>query len=249
MDNIKAWWLDMSEARLTNHLTNKLKYPPPIVAGIVDQVRTAQEKRRASKIKATQASKLWRELLAPARAEMQIIRTLKFQTKSVEPINQDRWDALCRYELAVSQTIERLTKVQKTGEYTPAQFVKHLRSERKAVPLNEGTHWTDWVRLSDKHEVINLFRQLKQSVRGRKKEPFTRTLPTKQYKAQRMALIERINTALYQAEQEYEMATTEDDRKRLDDLIQQLHRANFLIDRIPKGAALPYAWQDLEART
>ena len=65
-DTLKSWWLTMSEARLQNHLTNKMKYPPALVGEIMETARTIREDRRKQKIKATVTFNLWDKLLAPA---------------------------------------------------------------------------------------------------------------------------------------------------------------------------------------
>ena len=73
--SIKDWWLTMSEARLQNHLTLKLKYPPEIVGEIMAEVKAQRQARRKQNIKATVTYKMWDKLLAPARAELTSVRT------------------------------------------------------------------------------------------------------------------------------------------------------------------------------
>ena len=102
-EGIKTWWLDMTEAQLTNHLTNKLKYPPPIVAGLVKQVKAHREAKRAAKIRATQVKKLWDVIINAARAELRTVRVLKHQTKSAEPMDEAKWNALCEYDTEIGR--------------------------------------------------------------------------------------------------------------------------------------------------
>lgn len=244
-ENLKAWWFKMPEAKLVNHLSVKLKYPPGIVSGIIAQVKAEREAGRRAKIKATQLGKVWDVVLAPAKAELQTVRTMKSQTKRTEPMDNARWNALCHYETVLQTTIQRLQRVKKLGAHNPAQFVQYLRTKGKWAPRGAHDHWTDWVKPSDKREVINLFNSLKPSVRGKTKLPFERRIPTQQFKVQRVALFERLNTELENAEQDYAMTNDADEKARLDALIQDMHRAQYLLTKAKNKTALPSTWHGL----
>lgn len=253
-NELKKWWLDMSDTDLTNHLTKKLKYPPPLVGSILETVGKAREQRRADKIRATQVKNSWAKIIEPARTELRTVRVMKHQTKSVEPLDEAKWEALCRYETVLALTIQRVraSQTDKDGRLlTPSQAIAGRRTGGKNfIPPNDGEHWTDWVTPTTKLEIKELFKQVKPPSRGKNKEPFARTIPRKQYKAQRFALVKRLNTELENAEQDYEMATDPAERTRLDDLIQRMHKANYILDTMKPGAPLPTTWQGLrEERT
>lgn len=243
--DLKAWWFKMSEHRLVNHLTNKMGYPPAIVARIVADIKKAREARRKARIKDAVVHKLWAQILGPARAEITSVRNIKSQLKKSEAMNADKWDALCQYETAIAVTIERIKKIQKLGEHTPKQFAEHLKKEGlRAIP-NEGEHWTDWVAMSKRQEIVRVFNGLPPPIRGRNLTPFKRKVHKKQYQAQRIALIDRLNSERENAEQEYDLTADEAEKARLGDLIQSMHKAMYLLDSTPKGTPLPSTWQGL----
>lgn len=248
-DNVKRWWLDMTEHELFNHLTKKKKYPPPIVASIVARVKVAREARRVERIREAQIKNHWAKVIDPARAELRTVRVIKHQTKSVEPIDEAKWNALCHYETLIGVLIGRLRKAMKDDDgkwRKPSQVVAERKAKGlKAIPPNEGAHWTDWVTPAERAAVMDLFKQVKQSKRGRTKEPFARTIPRKQYLAERAAFIQRLQADLANAEQEYEVTTDPQAQEKLNDLIQQMHHANYLIDKLEPNAPLPATWHGL----
>lgn len=245
-DDIKAWWLTMKEAKLVNHLTNKLKYPPPIVSAIMGRVKVMREERRKQNIRASVSYQLWAQLLEPARREVATVRVIKSQLKKSDTVDPIRWDTLCRYETMISVLIERLKKVQRLGTFTPLRFVEHLKKEGKQVPPNNGEHWTDWIKYSERQDMLRMFNSLTPPAHGRLLVPFKRRISKQQYLTQKAALIERLNTELSNAEQEYDLITDPVQRNKLDDLIQSMHRANYLLDKHTPRTPLPPTWQGLK---
>lgn len=244
-DTLKSWWLTMSEARLQNHLTNKMKYPPALVGEIMETARTIREDRRKQKIKATVTFNLWDKLLAPARAELTSVRTIKSQIKKSDKPADAKWDALCQYEAVIATTIDKIKKIQKFGEYTPAQFIAHLKREGKNGIPNNGEHWTDWVSMRRRQEIVTLFLGLPPPSRGRTMVPFQRRVSKAQYMDAKAALIRRLGEELSNAEQEYELTTDPGEQARLNDLIQKMQHANYLIDNLKPGTPLPATWHGL----
>lgn len=242
-EDIKEWWLTMSRRQLVDHLHDRMQYPAPIVNSIVSRVDDIKEARRAAKIKATQAAKLWGNLIDPARAELGIIRTLKSQLKNVEPFDDRKWDALCQYEVQVVKMCEKLRKVERGTAMTPVQFVNHLRKEGKRVPPNNGEHWVDWVRIEDRAAITHLFNGLRPSARGKTKVPFARQIPRKQHTEHLKALRARLVSEQTNAEQEYDMAADPAQRKELDALIQSMHEAQYILDNLNRNVPLPNTWQ------
>lgn len=242
---VKDWWLTMSEARLQNHLTLKLKYPPHIVGEIMAATKQKRQDRRKQNIKATVTYKMWDKLLTPARAELTSVRTVKSQIKKSDKPADAKWEALCQYETVIATTIEKIKQIQKLGEYTPAQFIAHLKREGKNGVPNNGEHWTDWVSMRRRQEIVTLFLGLPPPSRGRTMVPFQRRVSKAQYADDRAALIRRLNTELSNAEQEYEMTTDPDEQAKLNDLIQKMYHANYLIDTLKPGTPLPATWHGL----
>ena len=242
---VKDWWLTMSEARLQNHLTTKLKYPPEIVGAVMAEVSARRQDRRKQSIKTTVSFKLWDKLLGPARSELASVRTIKSQIKKSDKPADEKWDALCQYETVIATTIEQIKKIQKLGEFTPAQFIAHLKREGKRAIPNEGEHWTDWVSMRRRQEIVTLFLGLPPPSRGRTLVPFQRRVSRAQYLDDRAALIRRLASELSNAEQEYELTTDPGEQARLNDLIQKMHHANYLIDTLKPGTPLPATWHGL----
>lgn len=248
-DTVKRWWLDMTEHQLINHLTVKMKYPQPLVADIVAKVGKAKTERRTSRIRETQVKRQWAKVLDPARTELKTVRVMKRQTQQAEPVDDAKWNALCHYEAVLVGVIARIRHEMYDEDenlLTPNQVIAQRKAAGKNfIPPNNGEHWTDWVLRSERKAVYDSFNQVKQPKRGKAKEPFARVIPRKQYKAQRGALVERLQIDLAQAEQEYELATDPEEQERLNDLIQRMHQANYLIDKLAPNAPLPKSWQDL----
>ena len=242
-ENIKTWWLTLDERTLHNHLTERLKLPGTMVTAIKEKVSAIREERRTKKIKRTTISKAWAEILDAARREVQIIRTLKQQIKnSNEP---ERWSVLCEYETVVMQTLERLKRVQKAGEYTPLAFVKHLQAEGKRRIPNQGRHWVDYVKPSDRTRIEDLFNAMPPSKRGKTKQPFERVVPAHLNRKHRMAMYEQIDEAIGYANQELGMAQDARAQDAVKKRIMDMEEAKFILSKLPRNRILPETWEEL----
>lgn len=244
-EDLKAWWFRMPEATLVNHLTNKLKYPPPIVASIVERVKAGREAKRRAKIAGSVHDKQWAEILDPARAELTSVRNVKSQLKKLDEPNTDKWEALCQYEMRVASAIELVKETRKEYGGTPTNGVLQLHKEKGIALPNGGEHWTDWVPYSKRLALVRVFEGLPPPRHGPTMVPFKRKIPKQMYLKQRAVLVTRLNTELANAEQEYELATDPAEQARLNDLIQRMHHANYLLDTIKPGTPLPASWQGL----
>jgi hypothetical protein len=244
-EDLKAWWFRMPEARLVNHLTNTLKYPPPIVASIVERVKTAREAKRRQRIRDTVHDKQWAELLTPARAELTSVRNVKSQIKKLDEPNAAKWEALSQYEVVLVSVIDRIKKLRQECGGTVANALRELHKETGVKFPNEGEHWTDWVAYSKRKKLQQVFAGLPSPSRGPTMMPFKRKVPKPLFLKQKVALIERLNSELANAEQEYDLATNPEERTRLSELIRRMQRANYLLDSIKPGTPLPSSWQKL----
>lgn len=242
---IKPWWRTMSNHRLHNHLTLKLKLPADMVTQITAQVREMRQTKRASKIKSTVVFTAWDVLLEPVRVELQNLRTTKNHIKKKTPFDQKRWDVVCAYYDSVFDLLERLKKVQKAGDHTPPQFVNFLRNELKRPVYADGTHWTDFVKQSEKMRIQEMYNALPPPARGRTKRPFERILPAKLSREGRARLVTQLVKAQQQAEQEYEVTTDPAEKKRLNDLLQDIHKASYVMDQYKHNAIYPTRWEHL----
>jgi hypothetical protein len=242
-DDIKSWWLDASEARVRNSLVAQ-KLPPVIVAQTVARVLALKEQRRKERIKSTVTAKSWEALLESARTERQTLLVAKSQLKKIEPLDQQRWDVLCAYETVISAVIERLRKVQRSSEHTPKSFIAFLKEETGRVIPNDGAHWTDYVKASDKQRITLMFDSLPPRQRGKRKQPFERRISKAAHKAQKFALNTELINSIASAEREYEVTTDPEAMAKLDRQLDDMYRAQHVLDSKPP-AVLPRTWHGL----
>lgn len=243
---IKNWWLDVSEATLRTRLFRQHKeMPPEMVSNIVAHVQVLKAERRKERIKSTVTNKSWEPLLASARAERQTLLVMKAQLKNKVPLDERKWNAVCAYETAISAVIERLVKLKRAGDSTPKSFVAALKKERGVSIPNEGTHWSDYVKASDRQRVNALFDALPQPARGKRKTPFERRIPKAVSKAQRFALVERLSGEIASAEREYEVTQDPEAQDKLNRQLDAMYRAQHILDNLPATAPLPATWHGL----
>lgn len=242
-ESIKSWWLDISEARLRDLLTEK-KLPPVFVGQLVARMQEMKAERRKARIKATTVANSWDALLEAARAERQTVYVRKTQTKKRAPTDQRKWDALCAYETAITGVIERLEKVRRSSEHTPKQFVAFLKEETGRIIPNGGEHWTDFVKASDRQHITLMFDALPQPTRGKRKTPFERRMTKPQHKAQSFALAAELVNSIASAEREYEVTQDPEVKDKLDRQLDDMYRAQHTLDSNPP-AVLPRTWHGL----
>jgi hypothetical protein len=242
-ETIKKTWLNMSEARLRDTL-HAQKMPSAIAGQLVARVQELKAERRKARIKATTAANSWDAIIDSARRERQSVYVRKTQTKKLVPPDQRKWDALCAYETVITAVIEKLAKVQRSSEYTPKQFVAFIKEETgRAIP-NGGLHWVDYIKASDRQRIILMFDALPPPTRGKRKTPFVRRMTRPAHKAQVKALSDRLAVDIAGAEREYEVITDPEAQDALSAQIQDMYRAQFILDNDPP-AMLPLTWHGL----
>jgi len=244
--NVRKWWLDVSEATLRTRLFKQFKnLNPTLIANIVAHVQELKAERRKERIKSTVTNKTWEPLLTNARAERQTLFVMKAQLKKKVPLDQRKWDALCAYETVITTVIEKLAALQRAGDATPKSFVATLKQERGVTIPNEGTHWSDYVKASDRKRIRELFEKLPPPARGKTKTPFERRMSKAAHKAQRIELIKRLNGEIASAEREYEVTQDTDVQAKLNRQIEAMQKAQYELDRLPATAPLPATWHGL----
>ena len=244
--NVRKWWLEVSEATLRTRLFKQFKsMNPTLIANIVAHVQELKAERRKERIKSTVTNKTWEPLLDGARAERQTLFVMKAQLKKKMPLDQRKWDALCAYETVIATVIEKLAALQKAGDATPKSFVATLKKERGVVIPNEGTHWSDYAKASDRKRITELFDGLPPPLRGKAKTPFERRISKAVHKAQRLELVKRLNGEIASAEREYEVTQDPDVHEKLNRQLDTMYRAQYELDRLPATAPLPATWHGL----
>jgi hypothetical protein len=242
---IKKWWLEVSEATLRTRLFKQHKgMNPAFIAEIVAHVQELKAERRKERIKSTVTNKSWEPLLEGARAERQTLFVMKTQLKKKVPLDQRKWDVLCAYETVVALAIEKLTALKNAGDATPKSFAATLKKERGVTIPNDGTHWSDYVKASDKQRITAMFDALPPPARGKTKTPFLRRISKEAHKAQRLELVKRLNGEIASAEREYEVTQDPEVHEKLNRQLEAMHRAQFILDNNPP-AILPATWHGL----
>lgn len=249
---IQPRWLTLHPNRLHNLLMQKHYMDSADAARTVQRVLDLRKDVKSRRAKRTTVQILWDEVLTPCRNERMVVRTMKSQAKAAArkqgteaELNQTlRWRALCAYEDEIVRWTERLKHIRKLGEHSPKQFAQTLRTAGKHVS-GDGTHWTDYVPPRAKVPIIEMFAGLPPAKRGRGKIPFQRTAPPNLREEQRLRLAKSIADDLSKAEHDRAEATHIYERERLDDLLNQLNKAQYLLDHYPKKKAYPASWQRL----
>jgi hypothetical protein len=135
--------------------------------------------------------------------------------------------------------------VQDSSEHTPKSFIAFLKEETGRVIPNNGEHWTDYVKASDRQRITLMFDALPPRQRGKRKTPFERRITKAAHKAQRLALVERLNTDIASAEREYEVTQDPDTHAKLNRQMDEMYRAQHVLDKLKPTAPLPTTWHGL----
>lgn len=242
---IRPSWLRMSLPKLERHLHDTL-YDRTMVDEAIEQVRRAKAQARAAKIKGTVTHQMWDEVLKPARTELGVIRTLISQNKKLDTPQADmKISALKLYAAVVLETVEKLKRVQKGADLTPQKLAAELRKAGKLHSDGDGTHWTDYIKRTDRRRVELAFDQCEQPKRGRIKTPFARIVDSETHYRDKHAMGIRITREIQTLEQQVDMATHPDDRAKIEEQIDTLYRAHYELERLPRTAPIPSTWHGL----
>lgn len=249
-EDIKPFWLDMSEARLQRHLLEK-KYPMAIVRGIVTRVRALKTQRRKSRIKATVTQQMWDDILRAARLELARIRTMKAQLKSTEMdgfmsnSGQAKFNALNIYGESIAEVIAKLRKLREAGDQTPKQFAAYIKQETGRVIPNDGVHWSDYVSAKLKEQIVELFNRAPMAARGKKKVPFERKVSPEENSVQRAFLVSQLEVARKETEELLMRTEDPEERKELKKILRDVHFADHKLDMASRTDFLPRQWRGL----
>lgn len=242
---IRPSWLRMSLPKLQRHLHETL-YPIHMVDDIVEQVRRARAQQRAEKIKATVTHQMWDEVLKPARTEVATVRTMITQTKKLDTPEADiKVNALKLYAAVIVETIEKLKRVRKEADLTPQKFAKELKQAGKLHSECDGTHWTDYVKRTDRVMVERAFAQCVTPKRGRLKIPFARIVDADTHYRDKHAMGIRITREIQTLEQQVDMTMHPEDKEKIEMKIDTLYRAQYELERLPRTAPIPSTWHGL----
>lgn len=248
--DIRPSWFKMGLRKLETLLRDQ-GHAPQVIDSILSRVQYEKSKARAEKIKGTISHRLWDEVLEPARLEIASVRSILTQTKVAQRKNpadeslQVKIDVLTRYANTIAATVEKLRKVQKAADLTPVQFSNELKKAGKMPIHVDGTHWVDYVRAADKQAIELAFDKMPAAKRGKTKTPFERRITTEAHFKAKAAMVKRINMELETIEQMRSFETNSFEIEKLDAKFNDLHRAQFNLDNLPRNAPIPTSWQGL----
>jgi hypothetical protein len=174
----------LSVPKLRDMLSDR-RLPEGMADKILEEVAAARLKRRTEAQKDGQHARLWRDLIAPAKAESRIVNRMR--TMNVNNPSPERAAALEAYELLLNTLIGRLqTEAANTTEMPRYVAVS------KNLP-NKGEHWVDWMP-PKKIALIEAYFDVIPTVKGvKQKKPFERRIPMTQHDILKKRLVERTN--------------------------------------------------------
>jgi hypothetical protein len=157
-------YLKMTPSQIAERLS-KRKLPIAELTDTLELYRREKPKINSANVKARQRRRLWREFTMPLKAEIKNVKVMLHNY-----MGEARHEALSWYLVQLEALHAKMMRHADAGLHTPAKLVKG-----SATILNDGTHWTDWVPMSKRHEVYELFKAIPKGARV--KVPFERRIP------------------------------------------------------------------------
>ena len=159
------------------------RLPEGMADTILAEVAAAKKERRKVTQKDGQHARLWRDLIAPAKAECRIVSRMR--TMDVKNASPERAAALEAYELLLNTLIGRM----ELDAANTTEMPRYVAVEKK-LP-NKGEHWVDWMP-PKKIALINAYFAAIPTTKGvKQKVPFERRIPMSQHDILKKRLIER----------------------------------------------------------
>lgn len=159
------------------------RLPDGFAERIIDEVVEAKRLLHIENQKGGQHARLWKDLIAPAQAELHIIRRMR--KPGVQSDSPERTAALEAYELVVSKVVGR---IQVEASNT-TEMPRYIAVEKK-LP-NKGEHWADWVPPKIQALVQTYFDVIPYVAGTKQKRPFKRRIPQTQHDIHKKRLVER----------------------------------------------------------
>ncbi len=235
-------YLKMTPLELHKHL-HKRKLHPFRIKQLEDDVAIMKETKRTERITRHVYKQAWLDLMQPLRYELNNARVgAKYRTGTPVP-DTARVEAFEAY-IQVMETLLRKLQMPSTQlAQTPRQYAQDLNDRKKGSPItNEGRHWTDWVPQHIKHAIITAFAALPYKPRTKRKVPFQVLVTPAQHARRKAVLLKRTNTERITAERAHTMHPTEDNKLRLEQLIEAIK----IIENLEPNEFVPTTWHGLD---
>ena len=196
-----ASYLRMSESALRRLLSQR-KLPMGYAENLIAEVNAARKDRRVRLKTDEQHTRLWSDLISPAKAERRIVQ--RMLTLKVDNPSPERALALEAYLMVLDAIIGRLTLDARDSGQTP-----RLVALGRNLP-NKGEHWTDWMPRKKIALIEQFFAAIPYAKGVKQKRPFERRIPTNQHAIHKQRLIERTDKemALIERRMAAELADT-----------------------------------------
>jgi hypothetical protein len=150
---------------------------------ILAEVAAARLARRTVAQKDGQHARLWKDLIAPAKAERRIVSRMR--TMNVKNPSDERNTALEAYDLILATIIGRL----QTEAVNTTEMPRYVAVE-KNLP-NKGEHWVDWMPPKKIALIMDYFAAIPYTAGTKQKIPFERRIPQTQHDVLKKRLVER----------------------------------------------------------
>lgn len=230
-----------------NLLHNKLvkAFPNPVQREWEkDRILNAKRAQRAEKIKTTVHRKLWRGLVNPLKYE---ISNAKIGMNHESRFKEERVRAFSAYIAVMEKLLMKFEALMiKTYEVQRRDGTKVIKqhtptsvAQEVDIP-NKGLHWTDWIPQHKKIEVIQLFEQIPNAPKTKKKIPFQRT--QRPNTKQKESLLKRTETELANAITEHRVNPTEESER----LVKRIKEAIKIIEQLKPTDVVPRTWHALD---
>ena len=214
---------------------NKRKMHPAAMGKIMQIVEEQKEELRVLRGKNFQFSRMWEELMAPLKYERKVVRALLRY-----PASEERRVALEAYWQVLDKQVGKMTLQQRARDFTPYQIAKAANFP------NNGEHWSDWVGISTKMRIKELFNAIPPKLKAKKKLPFERTIPKTLWATLHARLLQRTEKELAHAEHLLKVAKMKGDQKLIDkhtDTMLNIQQALVWVQEAKVGEALPLTWR------
>jgi hypothetical protein len=194
-------YLRMSESALRALLSQR-KLPMGYAENLIAEVNAARKDKRIRLKTDEQHTRLWGDLISPAKAERRIVQ--RMLASKPENDSPERALALEAYLMVLDAIIGRLTLAARDSGQTP-----RLEALGRNLP-NKGEHWTDWMPKKKIDLIMDYFAAIPYTKGVRQKTPFERRIPQTQHAIHKRRLIERTDKemALIERRMAAELADT-----------------------------------------
>jgi hypothetical protein len=232
-------YLSLSVVQLQRELDRQHKEMPEMLRNeILNAVKAEKKRLRSAQAQKKTRTALWRELMHPLNIELRtVVNMARYISKAYKV--PERTKAVLAYR-AVLEKLKRLVqKYQDQHATTPSRLAKE-----KNVP-NDGAHWTDWVPLHVRAEIVEMFDAIPKNYKAKTKTPFERREASLMYGKKRRKLSKAVEQELHAAYKDLANEPREFDNADHHAYIARLELAKKAVIALAEDDYIPDTWQAL----